>query len=743
MRRRLILTLALFVLLLIAGAALAPSLIDWGAEKSRVASFLAEQTGLTVQIDGKLDLALLPTPAFTAAGVTLTDPASSATLTATSIDLRLSFTGLLAGRAEITSLVAIDPKIAADQAAWQPFLDRLRGQSSRLAVRRLLIVDGVVAGPTGSVDPLAKINVELLVGEDNGPVTLDGTAEVQGIPVAVKAIASGLDRNGIAALTAKISLAEETGELRYSGSIRHDDDGWGGIGRLHAETRKPSALLARLGLQMVHLPEDSLVVEAHVSAANDAVKIEDLEVTFGDQRASGEGMAALGDAPALQLKLGIARLVADGWSIDLPDTLSAAGISGPPFKFDLDMTAQGVQWHDRVIRQVHLDIGMEPSGRVTVRQAAAEFPGGVESKLTGTLDPGDGDWHFVGHIDAGADNMRPLLDWLGVDVAALGIDRLHRVAFATNLNVSRAGVSLADLDLGIDDMRLGGSFGLIVGAVPKLTAALKLDHFDLVSYPMPIATLLTLDAADLRRANADITLRVATISAASWALSDVVVQANLLNGDLAVTEGAATLMGAKLAVTGSLTEAPSLKLEMTGTVTGFDAGRLGVSLLSGPDQHGRLAIDGTIGAVGPTLGAVVTQLAGDGHFTLTEASLAPLDLASAGRMATSRLPEQDRLIEIESFLSSGRTDGVSASGAWHLGSAALQIDQAPLKVGAAELAKLSGDVDLAAGAADLHLLIPAQGAQALRFRMQGPIDGAVRVYGEATNSADMPTETLP
>ena len=112
---RLLVTLATLLILLLAGAFVAPAFMDWNAYRPDIQEAASALLGRKISIAGDIDIALLPEPHLHAQRVVAEGGSTEAAqMTADAVDLTLSLQALLSGRVEASKLKLVKPFVILD-----------------------------------------------------------------------------------------------------------------------------------------------------------------------------------------------------------------------------------------------------------------------------------------------------------------------------------------------------------------------------------------------------------------------------------------------------------------------------------------------------------------------------------------------------------------------------------------------------------------------------------------------------
>jgi uncharacterized protein involved in outer membrane biogenesis len=577
---------------LIAALLIGPRFVDWNRFKPELAALAERATGRPLAIDGDVAFSLLPSPTLSAIGVRLGNPPGSAgpeLMRLKSFDARIAFLPLLAGRIAVESIALVEPALVLDAAAigtagWDAGLD------DRLSVDRVIVVDGSVAVRAGAgVVRLERINAEIVANLPPGPLRVSGDVAWQGLSWRFE-LTSG--RLGAAApVNLTLGLRGGGANLRVTGTVTPGAGETLLAGRLRADTTRLPSLLAALGVAgAVPAPlGQAVTLEAGLEVGRARVALNDVAVTLGDDmRASGAlGVSVTGE-PRFDATLAVNRLDVDRWAASLPPAGAAAAPGGPPsVRGALDLTIDAVLWRGGVLRQARLN-GVLGDGALTIRQAAAQLPGGSDVALFGHLALGPAP-RFDGQLEGGADNLRGLFDWLKLDLGAVPPDRLRRVSVTAGLSLAADSLEIANMDLRFDASRLTGSVAATLGARPAFGANLRLDRLNLEAYlpragaaPRPASPAGPAGAPPaepldwLTAFDANLQLHVDQLAYDTLPASDVVVEATLERGTLSVHQlGAASVAGVRALLGGVVHRASwPAELELTLSAQSPDPSRL-------------------------------------------------------------------------------------------------------------------------------------------------------------------------
>ena len=481
-RRRLLALLALPVALLLA-AWFGPRLLDWEAQRDRVAAIAAARLGRPVALGGPLSVTLLPQPMVEASAVLVgTEGADDEEIgvTARALRLRLGLWPLLAGRFEPRELVLVGAEIrlpwppgnlgALRPPPWLTGFDA-RVEDSRIALGHA-VLDGVAAR-LAAPGPLDAVRTE-------------GSFTWRGAALRFAAVLGRPGFDGVATFdlltTGQGAHATLRGVLVAEGGFE---------GRIEAAGNDLSALIAA--------PAGPFRASGRVMATAELAAADDLAIELGGVPGRGAATFRFAPAPRLDVGLALARLDLDAWVAAL------RGAEPPPVPVGLDLSAGAASFAGQTLRRLRGGV-LREGQRLVLSDLSALLPGEAELEASGGVEGGRLD--LTGRV-AGP-SLRATLAAAGLGVERFDPARLGGFDLRGRVTLDAAGFGLQDLTGTLDGALVSGAGTLRPGPRPALGLGLTFDRLDLDGLlPGPGAWRELLGAAPPLDAN----LRVAATSA--------------------------------------------------------------------------------------------------------------------------------------------------------------------------------------------------------------------------------------
>lgn len=227
--------LSIFVLL-IAGALLVPSFINWNNYKTQIIEQVETATGFDAEISGDISLAVLPVPHAIVNGLSLKHPNEDVQmLQLDSADVYVAIMPLLSGNIALESITLNAPKIALRKfkdgsVNWMT--DVLKGDgaateepaaTSSVSIDSLSIENGQLSytdEATGTVQDVKDVNATFSMGSLQGPFDLDADLNAMGFPLIVKVKSEAINKdNNTLPLNAEVALADNSATAAFSGIV--------------------------------------------------------------------------------------------------------------------------------------------------------------------------------------------------------------------------------------------------------------------------------------------------------------------------------------------------------------------------------------------------------------------------------------------------------------------------------------------------------------------------------------------
>ncbi len=423
--------------------------------------------------------------------------------------------------------LAPDPVLTTDSEAARIAADlglEPRELAASVRLKEVRVVDGRVSwldGATGVARTISEIDGMLAASSLFGPYAADASVKHRGQRLRVL-VTAGRARDGAPMpLRVELALPDDDAEARLVGLITgNDTDGL----RLEGDLRLAGSDLGR-GLAAATaltsgapVPADPapavpvaiaepFTVTAALTATGRGVEARALSLDLGVAGAPGALATDDPDLPSLSATgtadlsfglphrvtadLALGTVALDPWLARHRATLVAllARLGGPLAEARLPETVDGtlkialdaVRLGDAALRHGRLAAELA-NGTLTVERLSALGPGNASVRIGATLGRENDQPLVDATIDLGTDDLRAVLDWVGVGLDGVPADRLRRLALAGRVRGRPAAFQVTNLDLALDDTRLIGGLAFVDRGRPAFGVRLEIDQLTLDGY---------------------------------------------------------------------------------------------------------------------------------------------------------------------------------------------------------------------------------------------------------------------
>ncbi|MEE2981055.1 MAG: AsmA family protein, partial [Pseudomonadota bacterium] len=506
--------LALLILVVV----VAPFLLDLNDYKGDIVAAVKDATGHDLVIDGDIAVSLVPLPTIRVAGMRFAnlDGATAPDMVRIGVvEASVALMPLLSGDIEVGSLTFVNPVIELEvlddgRANWRLGTPggEAAGGSTSLALRiDSLVVKGATLtyrdGVAGTVERVENLNLEAAVDSLNGPFRATGSLVARltswAIPLAFEVQIGALDQRPLP-LRVNLSLSDADTTLTFNGSASSASPDAEVSGRLKVKggslARLINAFSGGGGNTANPLLAHAFSLDASVAASTVTAGVNDVVFDLGGVQGTGAVNALLTDDPQVDVAIALKyvdldKLLASAATLE-PAGGSDGGNVARPFSLPgeiyatLDLRVDAVVYNQSVVRQAALVAALD-QGVVTVQQASTLLPGGSDVTVFGVLDFPDGRHHFDGQVEASADNLRAVFDWLDITPTGVPADRLRKLSLSSRVEVTPTLAKVSAIDLRVDSSRLTGAVNIGLGPRLAFNAIITLDQINLDAYMAPAA----------------------------------------------------------------------------------------------------------------------------------------------------------------------------------------------------------------------------------------------------------------
>lgn len=529
--RKLWIGLLVLAILMFAAVLIIPSFFDWNAHKKRIALAVLEATGRELTIRGDIDVTILPSPGLRVSDVRFANIYGAAAPdmvrleeARVSIALRPLFEGRLAAVVTLVKPIINLETLKDGRTSWEFHADAPAAKTKAgedmspaesaglpfdVELRNFRIVDGTVSyfdARSGLFERIDRLKSNVSFDSLAGPFRVQGEGLLRGVPAEIEMSTGRV--NGAAPLPLSLALRSARGgsEMQFQGKLTELSQAGVLQGEIKATSADPGALVAALTRQAAPaFLSRAFALNTRIEASRSKVDVSALRFTLGNARGAGIASAAFGAVPDVKIKLNSSNLDLDGIlsgtgakpvvqttgpsatagshvTARLPKPKRQDGMLLPAnLNASIQLNADVVQFRGSVVRDVSI-LGSLHKGRFTLVNAQATMPGNSRVEAKGTVTSERNDLAVDMDVQARSDNLREVVQWLGVDVSAFPPDKLRRFKASARFIGRPSELTARKFLVTLDASRISGGINLALRDRPAFGLRLVVDRFNLDGY---------------------------------------------------------------------------------------------------------------------------------------------------------------------------------------------------------------------------------------------------------------------
>ncbi|HVR68063.1 MAG TPA: AsmA family protein [Verrucomicrobiae bacterium] len=609
--KKILIGLGVLLVLLVVAVLVGPSFYDWNQHKQLITEEARKATGRDLVIDGDISAAILPMPTISVAGIRFANAEGGSApdmVTLETLKVRVALFPLIQGNVQIEEITLVKPVIlleklpngkgnweitpaAAEPATTTP--EQGGGGMPAVSLDNVNITDGTLIyrdAVAKSEQKIEALNANLAAASLQGPFGAKGSLNYQGLPATFDVSTGKIDPAQPAPVAIALGLggagSQGDAQIKFTGTLAQAADGVSAVGKLEGGSANLAAALEALapgsGSGAPIALDKPFKIAGDVNYAPAGGKIEKFTLALGDLTAAGDVSFTPGSPSQAAVKLAINRIDLDALLAQAAAKPAAPAAETAPqdagafalptgINAAVDIAIDAISYRGGLIDNTKF-VGELANGEFAIKQFSAQLPGGAAVSAAGALTAVDGKPQIGGALEAKADNLRALLDWLQVAPAGVPAERLRSLALTSRFTAAADLLELADLDLKLDSSHVTGGLRIALprGGQQKMAfgVGLAIDQLNVDDYMPPAAAPadaapkpaggggLPLDSlkplADL---DANVEMRVGKLTVNQQTLQGVHLDGTVTGGtltlrDLSVKEFA----GGKVALNGTVTD---------------------------------------------------------------------------------------------------------------------------------------------------------------------------------------------
>ena len=606
--KKILIGFGVLLVLIVAALLIGPSFYDWNQHKQLIADEARKATGRALVIDGDISASILPMPTVSVAGIRFANAEGGSApdmATLGTLKVRVALLPLIQGNVQIEEITLVKPvilleKLPDGRGNWEitppagaetaPAEPGSSGGMPAISLDNVNISDGTLIyrdAAAKSEQKIGGLNANLAAASLQGPFGAKGNLTYQGLPATFDVSTGKIDPAQPAPVSVALGLGGEgDARIKFTGTLAQAADGVSAVGKLEGGSANLAAALNAVspgaGSGGPIALDKPFRLAGDVNYAPTGGKVQNFTLSLGDLAAAGDVSFTPGTPSQAAVKLAINRIDLDSLlaaaapaqepAAEATPEESTAGFALPAnLNATVDIAVDAINYRGGLIDDTKF-VGELAGGEFNIKQFSASLPGGTSVSAAGALKAVEGKPQIAGALEAKADNLRALLDWLQMAPAGVPSERLRKLALTSRFNASSDLLELADLDLTLDSSRVTGGARIALPSASRQKMAfgvgLAIDQLNVDSYMPPKTAaaepepakaggggLPLQDLAPLAALDANVELRVGKLTVNQQTLQGLHLDGTVTGGtltlrDLSVKEFA----GGKGALNGTVTD---------------------------------------------------------------------------------------------------------------------------------------------------------------------------------------------
>jgi len=507
--------MAIFVLgaMAVAGLSFYVSNIDWNKHKGKISSYLSDISGKKVVFNGPVSLSLFPSPYFSADNVMVYSATNKdlekPLMKIESVVANLSFSALLGGNFDVKMMSLLNPNILVQKnEKGINWIDNARTNANAKLNNINISLDSVfldnakmtIIDETRDVNiELTNLKAEIVADSINGPYRIDGSYTKDNSPEGFAISIGNLSESFATNLNFVLSQPLSETYLRFDGTFLLSNEAVNG--NLILESKKFKTFWNSVfdSDSLGSYFDGKLETSMELKVNQTQVELANVVVKYGSTMGAGNIIIPLQSKSYIidddtdeqirevSVKFDMTNLRLSPFVLWAKDFIkkqqkeNVIYMPQYPFNMDINLTALKAEYNNQTIKDFGINLSLEDN-IWKFKDIKGIFPGNTSVKMSGSIFSVEDVLSYVSSVDIKTDNLKKLLDWVGIKVNPVAASTYLKSAFKTDIIGDANGLKIAPFDLTIDNTNFNGSFGVKKSKQSKYALELQTDSVNLDNY---------------------------------------------------------------------------------------------------------------------------------------------------------------------------------------------------------------------------------------------------------------------
>jgi uncharacterized protein involved in outer membrane biogenesis len=380
------------------------------------------------------------------------------------------------------------------------FLDEFKIDSLSLSIDHFYVQNGLITyrdEAKGHREKMKNLNGQFSLASSLGPIESSGSVTIRGIPITYSMTTGSIMRDRTLPLNFILKSTQADSNIRFSGALTQIHKSPRIKGKLKFNSENLAKLVHSLddSPQLPNIFDNTVSVVTSLAASATGGVLSNIILKLGSAQGTGRiafqqrtktdfnmsfavnklDIDALLKPKALKTRLDKINLDNDTTK-SIKDDISGssniplANFIGSQVKSNLlpknisafvDISIASIIYNNDAVRQVKVNATLEDQ-EITISQASALLPGGTDLGLQGIIfDQVEKKLpQFEGTTDLKTNNLRALLDWIGVDLSQVPANRARNLTVGGTILANPKKLSFNKISGQIDDTKIKGALAM-------------------------------------------------------------------------------------------------------------------------------------------------------------------------------------------------------------------------------------------------------------------------------------------
>lgn len=498
--KKVILTLFVLLLSVVAGGAFYVANIDWNQHKAKIADQFYQATGKYVEFGGNINFRFFPTPYLSAGNVRVYNDKQNtdkALLEIHRLSAELVLKALLRGNIEVKKMLLENAVINIDwdddKINWQSDLSvdqRQMMEDTPLVLNSVSVKDAVVNLESQANDwnlQLTNLNGEVSAQSMFGPFHIEGNYMKGNAPEGFALSIGKLSENFATSLNAVISHPRSESYLRFDGSFHLTNRVING--NVIVDTQHLSDFFND-NISVIKIPSEynkAAAIGFDIMLSPQNLHLSNIVIKYAETQGAGEIEFPLEDSKRSEMTLDFKFSDLDlvpfvGLLQSFVDKYREEDYA-PNYPFDIDAEIKAVRasYQGQGFKDLNLSLSSD-NDTLTLHSVDVVLPGDTALNLKGNISPVDGQIHYNVDAKTSSNDFLKTLRWLGLEPTVSAVSVYKKMSAEAHIEGGLESFTANSVQVMLDKSTFDGQFAATFTSRPEFSLSFSTDSVNIDNY---------------------------------------------------------------------------------------------------------------------------------------------------------------------------------------------------------------------------------------------------------------------